>query len=119
MLVTLLVFVTTLAFGFVGQTLIKSGLNHAALGDRTGLDWAIHAYLNTRVIAGTFTVGVGFLLWVVVLSRLDLSQAMPLLALTYVPWLIIARWVLREEVTVPQWIGVGLVSVGVFLIMHK
>jgi len=76
-----------------------SRLGHPCLPERTR-------------IAGTFTVGVGFLLWVAVLSRLDLSQAMPLLALTYVPWLIIAHWVLREEVTLPQWIGVALVSVG-------
>ena len=119
MLVTLLVFLVTLLLGFTGQTLIKSGLNQVALDGRTGMDWAVHAYLNLRVIAGTVTVGLGFLLWVAVLSRLDMAQAMPLLAVSYMPWLLIARWVLHERVLPAQWIGVALISLGVFLVLRR
>lgn len=119
MLLTLLVFSATLLLGFTGQTLIKSGLNQAALEGRTGIDWAVHAYLNLRVISGALTVGLGFLLWVAVLSRLEMSQAMPLLAVSYVPWLLIARWVLHEPVSPAQWIGVALISAGVFLVLRR
>jgi drug/metabolite transporter (DMT)-like permease len=119
MILTLFIFCCTAALGFTGQTLIKAGLNQVQGANHTGLEWMLHAYTNLRVIAGALLVGIGFLLWIAVLSRLDLSQAMPMLAITYVPWLIIARVALKENVTPAQWVGVVLISVGVYLVLRK
>lgn len=116
---TLSMVVAVLILGFVGQTLIKAGLNSAHRASPGDARWSGQMYLVPGVIAGTFVVGLGFLCWVAVLSRLDLSQAMPLLAIAYVPWLFIARFVLHEEVTLAQWIGVLLISVGVYLALRK
>lgn len=119
MILTLFIFCCTAALGFTGQTLIKAGLNQVQVANHSGFDWMLHAYTNLRVIAGGLLVGIGFLLWIAVLSRLDLSQAMPMLAITYVPWLIIARVALKENVTPAQWVGVVLISVGVYLVLRK
>ncbi|MCX7717157.1 MAG: DMT family transporter [Candidatus Sumerlaeaceae bacterium] len=119
MILTLFIFCCTAALGFTGQTLIKAGLNQVQVANHSGFDWMLHAYTNLRVIAGGLLVGIGFLLWIAVLSRLDLSQAMPMLAITYVPWLIIARVALKENVTLAQWVGVVLISVGVYLVLRK
>ena len=116
---TLSMFVAVLILGFVGQTLIKAGLNSAHRASPDGARWFGEMYLAPGVIAGTFVVGLGFLCWVAVLSRLDLSQAMPLLAISYVPWLFIARFVLHEKVTLAQWMGVLLISAGVYLALRK
>jgi drug/metabolite transporter (DMT)-like permease len=119
MILTLIIFCCTAALGFTGQTLIKAGLNEVHVANHSGLQWMLHAYTNLRVVAGAVLVGFGFLLWILVLSRLDLSQAMPMLAITYVPWLIIARVALKENVTVAQWVGVVLITVGVYFVLRK
>ena len=50
------------------------------------------------------------------LSIADVSFAVPATAATYVLETLLARFVLREAVSVRRWAGAGLVMAGVFLL---
>ncbi len=66
-------------------------------------------------------IGVGvylinFLLWIIALSKVDLSVAFPLGCTTYVIVPILSLIFLHEHVTLLQWLGIALIITGVFLV---
>lgn len=67
-------------------------------------------------IGGVFLYGMATILWIGVLSKLPLSVAYPLQSVSYVLGIILAISIFKETVTAPQWIGVGFILFGVFMI---
>lgn len=58
-------------------------------------------------------LGVGLLVWLLVLQRLPVGLAYPMLSLNFV-WVTLAAWgVWREPVSVRHWLGVGLIIIGI------
>jgi len=58
----------------------------------------------------------GFVIWLIVLSKLELSFAYPILALSYcfVPFL--SHRLFGEEVSPMRWVGVGIICFGVCVV---
>ena len=61
-------------------------------------------------------LGSGLLVWLLVLQRLEVSIAYPMLSLNFVLITLIARFVFREHVDRRHWLGVTLVIGGVALL---
>ncbi len=103
--------------GYVGQTLIKVGLRRVGSfqfgSSKVMLEFFIGCATSPQIWAGIMIVTLGFLTWMTLLSRLDLSQALPMLAFGYVPWLVIGKYFLGEAVTPMRVIGVMLIVIGV------
>lgn len=106
-----------------GQLLLKTGMN--AIGPITGDDVRTGASTITKVIANPQVV-IGLLLyfvsaavWLIVLSRVDLSFAYPLLGSSYIIVLFAARFLFNEPVTAVRMGGVLLISLGVILITRS
>lgn len=57
-----------------------------------------------------------FFAWMTILRRLDLSLAVPLSSLCYFAIVIVSTLLLRETVSVPQVVGLGLIGVGIILV---
>jgi drug/metabolite transporter (DMT)-like permease len=57
--------------------------------------------------------------WIVVLSRLPVSQAYPLLSLGYVLNIPLAWWLLGETPSVQRILGVGIIVVGVVFVARS
>lgn len=55
-------------------------------------------------------------LWIVALSRSELSFAYPFIALGFVATTLAAAWMLNEPVSALRWGGVGLIVLGVTLV---
>lgn len=98
----------------VGQALMKSGL--------AGVDGAGSALSVLSSAAGRPVVWVGLIsyalssaLWLVVLSRVELSVAYPLGSLSYVI-VVLASLVMGEYVGTLRWLGVALIVSGVWAI---
>jgi multidrug transporter EmrE-like cation transporter len=69
------------------------------------------------LLAGYALSGLTALLWLVVVSRLDLSFAVPLLnGIFYVLLLLASATLLRETVTAARWAGALLILIGIALI---
>lgn len=74
------------------------------------------AATNPFVIAGGILYALSFALWLIVLTRADLSYAYPLLSMGYVLIVLLSRVVFHEAVTPVRFLGTLVICVGVFLI---
>lgn len=61
-------------------------------------------------------LGAGVLVWLLVLQRLEVGVAYPMLSLNFVLITLIARFVFRETIDRRHWLGVALVMGGVILL---
>lgn len=60
--------------------------------------------------------GLTFVLWMIILARLDLSRAFPLSALTYITVPAAGMLLFGERLTLPQTFGIALIISGVLLV---
>lgn len=107
--------------GVVGQLLLKMGITQVgtlAFGsDLAGLiQLGLRVFGNLKVLGGFAAYGLSSLFWIVVLSKVDLSLAYPMLALNYVLVPLTAWLFLGEQVPTLRWLGAGVVIIGVVII---
>ncbi len=108
--------------GVAGELLFKTGaisLKNVDLAISPGTLSSILAILrNPVIIMGFVCYGIASVLWIIVLSRLDLSFAYPLYALMYAFVPIAAMFFLGEHVPVGRWVGILLIVTGVITVFR-
>ena len=115
--VLMILFVTCSTLG--SQLLIKHAVTRIAerTPPPTGLDWLIAALLSPTVLAAIAVQGLGFIVWVVVVSRMKLGVAFAISGGTFYLLLAALTWLLYgERLTLGQWAGLGLISSGVLMV---
>lgn len=68
------------------------------------------------LLAGVALLVLYFLLFLVCLSRADVSLVVPATAATYVTTALLARCVLHERISPRRWLGIFFISLGVALV---
>ena len=76
----------------------------------------IHAFLNPLVGVGVLLLIVWLISQLSLLSRVDLSYALPATSVSYVLTALMAEFLLHERVSIERWIGIGLIGLGVSLV---
>lgn len=115
-------FVLLVAVGMViSQSLMKLGVSQGgemSLTSVQGIVQMIVRILTTPQLLLGYGLGfVSGLVWLVVLSRINLSLAVPLLTGTYyVLVLLVSTFILRESVSFERLAGGGFILVGLFLL---
>lgn len=66
--------------------------------------------------AALLCLGCGLLVWLLVLQRLEVGIAYPMLSLNFVLVTLMARFVFKEHIDTRHWLGVVLVIAGVVLL---
>jgi drug/metabolite transporter (DMT)-like permease len=105
-----------------GQLSLKYGmskLGNFSLSFSTLPPVFLKAATNAHVLLGLFCYGLGFMVWLIVLSKAEVSYAYPMISLGYVFTAILARMLLGEAVTVTRMAGILVTCVGVFLIARS
>lgn len=80
-----------------------------------------YAFVVGTISQGYLWIGVGaialvLISWLVVLSKIDLSVAVPLTSFSYV-FVALVSWVfLHEHISALRWSGIGLILLGVALV---
>jgi len=116
--ILLILFSVSLSAG--AQLLLKYGMSSApiqrflAAGNSGELFRAVAC--NAYVIAGLLLYGFGALVWLLVLSRIDVSLAYPFVGLGIVITMILAPLFLGEILTMPRILGGGLVVAGICIL---
>jgi len=115
--ILMILFTTCTTLG--GQILLKRGVVDIAA--RTpkpaGLEWVIAVASSPAVWAAIFIQGVGFVAWIVVVSRMKLGVAFAIAGAFLYILMAIMGWTLYGERLAPlQWLGIVLVSAGVLMI---
>lgn len=113
----MIVFVTCTTLG--GQLLVKHAVTQIAARQPAlaGWHWLLAAMLSPGVLAAVVLQGIGFAVWVVVVSRLKLGVAFAISgSFFYVLLALLSWWIYGEKLSVGQWMGIVLISAGVLMV---
>jgi len=104
----------------IGQVLMKQGMNQFGTFPLTQLPAKLFPMIfNPWVFSGFLLFGISAIFWLVVLSRLDLSVAYPMVSLAYVLLTLAAVIFFKENVPLIRWIGILVICLGVILISRS
>ena len=118
MVKNLLMIVLTVCLNTTGQFLMKAGVNKGGAISITSNFFSSfgRAVMSWYVIAGFGMYAISAVLWIVILSRAELSWAFPLVSLSYVITALIAPALLNETFSYQRLIGTLVICLGVFLV---
>jgi drug/metabolite transporter (DMT)-like permease len=113
---TYLLIIAVTANAVAGQLLLKYAL--AAMGGRAALAtmskffWA--AVASPWMYASLAIQALGYILWMVLISREKLGVATASVGAGFYALMPLCAWVMYgESLTVIQWLGIGLITIGV------
>jgi drug/metabolite transporter (DMT)-like permease len=114
LLVILAAFLNTIA-----NMMIKTGANKIGnIPDNTGeiIPFLARILGNWFLIFGLGVFGISFLLWVLILNKVQLSAAAPLMSTGYVFILIMSYFLFKEPITLTKAAGIMIIFLGVVVI---
>ncbi len=124
-----LLIVFSVILGVAGQLSLKYGVGIASdqsssrivqsLDPRAILSFLQAAASNKFVILGFLFYLISAASWLVILSRVDLSLAYPLISIGYIIIVLLSKYIFDEPVTGLRIAGTLLVCGGVFLLLRS
>lgn len=120
-LVLALIFIDVI-LNVAGQLSLKYGmsqLGNFSLSLSTLPPVFLRAATNLNVLLGVVCYGLGFMVWLIVLAKAEVSYAYPLISLGYVFTAILARVLLGEAVSFTRMAGILVTCLGVFIIARS
>lgn len=116
----LLLILASVGLGAVAQVLMKLGMTAApmqqALASGVPVRIAQAVLTSPGVMGGLFLYGLGTVLWLGVLSRVELSQAYPFVGLSFVLAAVLGYFVFADAVSATRVAGIALIVAGVVLV---
>jgi len=76
----------------------------------------IRAGSNPFILAGIGFYGISVIVWLMVLSRVDVSYAYPMLSIGYIVAALAGKAFFGEPVDIVRWAGIFTICLGVYLI---
>jgi drug/metabolite transporter (DMT)-like permease len=104
------------------QLLLKAGVNaigRFSFSIENVLPIGFRLATQPPIIAGLACYVVSVVVWILGLSRVDVSIAYPMLSLGYVVNALAAWWLFGEVVTLQRAIGIGVILLGVYLVARS
>lgn len=106
----------SISLSSIAQLLMKVGTTGVRLAVQSGSPAIFATVTNMHIVAGFAAYGIGAILWLSVLSRVDLSMAYPLVSLGFVLVAILSWLVLGEHMPPGRLMGIALIVAGVALV---
>ncbi len=120
MLKNLILIMASVSLAVCGQVSLKIGMNKVGEISSAHLSQPvqtlINMFSNPNVFVGLSLYVCASVIWLVVLSRVDLSFAYPMMGMSYVFILFISKYLLKEDVMPFRWLGAVLICTGVVII---
>jgi drug/metabolite transporter (DMT)-like permease len=117
MLKNLILIVITVCLNTTGQFMMKAGINKIGKIELSRFfDYVPRVVTSGFVLGGFFAYAVSAALWIVILSRAELSWAFPMVSLSYVLTAILSPLLLGESFSVQRFIGILVICLGVFIV---
>jgi len=108
-------FLLVIALWTSAQVLLKWGLAGFG-GQKVDFHFFVRALSSWPVLAGTILSAAGALLWLVVLSRFELSYSNLMVCFMYALIVIASAIFFKEHISALRWLGAFLIVLGVFLV---
>jgi multidrug transporter EmrE-like cation transporter len=103
----------------VAQLLLKAGSRAiAGIAVNLGNAWTLieRVAVNPPIIGGLACYAISVVVWILALSRVDVSVAYPMLSVGYVVNAIAAWMLFGEQLNGARIAGIGIIIVGVWLV---
>ena len=113
-------FLIAIVTSVAGQFLLKAGA--LKLGKVNATNWIGHIFsmlMTPELLAGLCFYGLGAVVYILLLTRVNLSVAGPSAALIYVFSVFMGYFFFREAIPLSRVIGLGLIICGVVLVIWK
>ena len=104
------------------QLLLKAGTNAVGAFEFSAANlWPVGWKLATQppIVAGIGCYVVSVVVWIMALSRVDVSIAYPMLSVGYVVNAIAAWYLFGEALTPARLTGIGIIILGVFIVARS
>lgn len=104
------------------QILLKAGMDNIGHFTFTWSNfWPIawQVAINPWILIGLVSYVVSVMVWLLVLSRTDVSIAYPMISLGYIVSAVAAYFFLGEHVTLMRMTGIFIILFGVFLVVRS
>ena len=104
------------------QLLLKAGTNGIGAFAFTAdnlIPVGIKAASNPFIVSGLGCYAVSVVIWIMALSRVEVSLAYPMLSIGYVVNAVAAWYLFGEALGAQRMIGIGTIIVGVFLVARS
>jgi multidrug transporter EmrE-like cation transporter len=120
--ITIFLLLVCVALNTLAQLLLKAGVNTVGTIDlsaghigRAAWTLAFEWHIFTGLVCYVASVGV----WLLVLSRTEVSVAYPMISLGYIATAISAWYLFNEPMTVARVAGIAVIIVGVYLVARS
>jgi len=123
--------VTALSFSLVltgvilnaaAQLLLKAGTNavgHFEFSAANALPVGLKLALEPHILGGIACYVVSVVIWIMALSRVEVSIAYPMLSIGYILNALAAWYLFGETVTPMRMVGIGIIIVGVYVVARS
>lgn len=107
--------------GAIGQVLVKYGASALELNfaGKYLIPSIISILKNVPVMCGIISYGVSFLLWIKVLSKVELSYAYPMVSIGYILIMFFSYFIFKENISLMRLLGVLFIIIGVVLVARS
>ena len=99
-----------------GEFLLKFGVSNVPAGEAVTLLMII---VNYKIITGILFIGLAAILWIVGMSKFQLSFMYPFLSLNYVLIIVGSELILKENVHINRYISILLIIVGLIFVSRS
>ena len=106
----------------IAQLLLKAGAGALAgieLRASNAMLIAGRLVLNAPIIGGLFCYAISVVVWILALSRVEVSVAYPMLSVGYVVNALAAWWLFGENLSAARLVGIGIILIGVWLVARS
>lgn len=120
--VSLLLILTGVTLNAVAQLLLKLGVNGVGHFEFTRVNIipvGLQLVSQWPIMAGLVCYGISVVVWILGLSRVDVSIAYPMLSLGYILNALGAWYFLGESVSAQRLIAIGVIMIGVILLARS
>lgn len=117
-IISLGLLLVSVIFAVAGQLTLKSAMDSVGrIGKASPIgETLLRALKEPLLWFGLVLFGISALFWLVVLSRVRLSVAYPIVGISYILIVLLARFRLHEHVPALRWVGVTVIAIGIAII---
>lgn len=76
-------------------------------------------FTNVYLLSGMFSYGISVILWMIVLSKVNVSLAYPLGSVGYIITTVLAYLFFNEPITFQKVVGIIIICIGVFILTQS
>ena len=104
------------------QLLLKAGTNSIgqfefSAANLVPIGWKVAT--QPHILGGLLCYAVSVVVWILALSRVEVSIAYPMLSIGYVVNAVAAYFLFGEAVSVQRLVGIGIIIVGVYVVARS